>query len=176
MPGSHLKDGWIQGSISIRLPCDKVQHCSEDDSPVYNVDGLLYWKPIEVIKAAYQEKRATQYHISLFEEYWKPSSDSPPERIYSELYNSNAFLQEQSNLRREHAHAAHRGLELVIAPMMVWSDATHLTNFGNASLWPIYLFFGSQSKYERAKPSEFAAHHLAYIPKVCLNDTLSSLV
>ena len=164
--GSSLKDGWFQESISIRLPCDHVKHRSEHDAPVYEVDGLLYRKPLEVIKAAYQEKRAAQYHVSPFEEYWKPSHDSPPERIYSELYNSNAFLQEHAKLRREHPH---RGLETVIAPIMVWSDATQLTNFGNASLWPIYFFFGSQSKYARAKPSEFAAHHLAYIPKVNLH-------
>jgi len=50
--------------------------------------------------------------------------------------------------------------------MMIWSDSTHLTSFGTASLWPVYLYFGNQSKYTRAKPSEFAAHHLAYIPKV----------
>lgn len=30
----------------------------------------------------------------------------------------------------------------------------------------MYLFFGNQSKYTRAKPSELAAHHLAYVPKV----------
>ena len=50
--------------------------------------------------------------------------------------------------------------------MMVWSDSTHLAEFGNASLWPIYLFFGNQSKYSRAKPTDFAAHHIAYMPKV----------
>lgn len=46
----------------------------------------------------------------------------------------------------------------------------HLASFGNAALWPIYLFLGNQSKYIRAKPSAFAAHHLAYIPK--LPDTI----
>ncbi|KAF8233525.1 hypothetical protein L208DRAFT_1266202 [Tricholoma matsutake] len=53
---------------------------------------------------------------------------------------------------------------------MVWSDLTHLANFGQASLWPIYLFLGNQSKYQHVKPSQFAAHHLAYIPS--LPDTI----
>ena len=48
---------------------------------------------------------------------------------------------------------------------MLWSDCTHLTSFGHASLWPLYLYVGTLSKYTRAKPSSFAAHHLAYIPK-----------
>jgi hypothetical protein len=53
--------------------------------------------------------------------------------------------------------------------MMIWSDSTHLAEFGNASLWLIYLFFGNQSKYSRAKPNDFAAHHIAYMPKVAIS-------
>ncbi|KAF9521934.1 hypothetical protein CPB83DRAFT_872126 [Crepidotus variabilis] len=50
--------------------------------------------------------------------------------------------------------------------LMIWSDSTHLASFGTATLWPIYLYIRNQSKYIRAKPSEFAAHHLAYIHKL----------
>ncbi|KIM63149.1 hypothetical protein SCLCIDRAFT_24518 [Scleroderma citrinum Foug A] len=57
-------------------------------------------------------------------------------------------------------------LKTVIAAIMLWSDSTHLVSFRNTSLWPIYLFLGNQSKYMRAKPTTFAAHHLAYIPKL----------
>ena len=49
---------------------------------------------------------------------------------------------------------------------MLWLDSTHLTSFGHASLWLLYLYIGGLSKYTCAKPSSFAAHHLAYIPKV----------
>ncbi|TFY60206.1 hypothetical protein EVG20_g7504 [Dentipellis fragilis] len=49
---------------------------------------------------------------------------------------------------------------------MLWSDSTHLASFGNAALWPIYMFFGNLSKYTRGKPTLFSAHHLAYIPKL----------
>jgi hypothetical protein len=38
-------------------------------------------------------------------------------------------------------------LETVVAAVMLWSDSTHLASFGTASLWPIYLFLGNQSKY-----------------------------
>jgi hypothetical protein len=163
--GTPLKDGWLRAPISIRLPHDKIKQ-SEDDAPIYELN-LLYRKPIEVIKAAYQEQQASQYHAAPFEEYWKPSPTSPPERIFSELYNCDAFLEEHAKVSAAQAQSDD-SLETVIAALMVWSDATQLTNFGNASLslWPIYLFFGNQSKYTCAKPSEFAAHHLAYILKV----------
>ncbi|KAF8800330.1 hypothetical protein BYT27DRAFT_7117677 [Phlegmacium glaucopus] len=159
-----LNDGWTEVSVPISLPCDKVSHPSDASAPVFNVKGLLYRKPLEVIKAAFQEPSAMQFHLSPFEEYWKPSPESPPERIYSELYNSNAYIQEQEQIRSQPRPEC--GLETVIAPIMLWSDSTHLTSFGNASLWPIYLYLGSLSKYTRAKPTSFAAHHLAYIPKL----------
>jgi hypothetical protein len=37
--------------------------------------------------------------------------------------------------------------EVAIGVILLWSDSTHLTSFGSASLWPIYLFFGNLSKY-----------------------------
>ncbi|KAF9551881.1 hypothetical protein CPC08DRAFT_738285 [Agrocybe pediades] len=158
-------DGWTETTVPIRLPPPK--HGSwgkEEDAPVYNVPGLFYRKPLEVIKAGLQEKAAERFHITPFEEYWKPSENAVPERILSEIYNSDAYLEEHANIRSQ----PHDGcaLETVVVPILLWSDSTHLASFGNASLWPIYLFFGNQSKYERAKPSSFAAHHMAYIPKL----------
>jgi Plavaka transposase len=57
-------------------------------------------------------------------------------------------------------------VETVVAAFMFWSDSTHLANFRTASLWPLYTFFGNQSKYTRAKPTSRAAHHQAYIPSL----------
>ncbi|KAG2336125.1 hypothetical protein BDR05DRAFT_978853 [Suillus weaverae] len=74
------------------------------------------------------------------------------------------MLQEQEKLDSQ-PHEPDCNLETVIAAIMLWSDSTHLASFGNASLWPIYLFIGNQSKYICGKPTSFAAHHLAYIPK-----------
>jgi hypothetical protein len=50
---------------------------------------------------------------------------------------------------------------------MFWSDATHLTAFGNAKLWPCYMFFGNESKYRRCKPSCNLCSHVAYFQTVC---------
>jgi len=49
---------------------------------------------------------------------------------------------------------------------MFWSDATHLTNFSDAKLWPLYLFFGGDSKYLRCKPSCHLCEHIAYFQTV----------
>ena len=160
-----LTDGWIKATLSIPLPCAKVLFPSEADAPKYKVEGVYYRKPLEVLKAAFLEHAAQDFHIAPYEEYWQPRLNVPKERIFSELYNTDAYNQEHKNIRSQ----SHNGcqLETVIAAIMLWSDSTHLTSFGNASLWPIYLYLGNQTKYARTKPSAFAAHHLAYIPKVC---------
>ena len=36
---------------------------------------------------------------------------------------------------------------------MFWSDSTQLTQFGTAKLWPLYVFFGNESKYRRCQPT-----------------------
>lgn len=100
-----------------------------------------------------------------------PASDPDVQRVYSELYNSDAMIEEYERVNTRRAPCEAAGtygpqIETVIAAIMLWSDSTHLASFGSAALWPIYMFFGNQSKYLRCKPSEFAAHHLAYIPSV----------
>lgn len=166
-PGSSFsaQDGWIETSVNISVPAENIKNASEAVAPQYSVPGLFYRRPLEVIKAAFRERAAEHFHISPFKTFWKSSVDSEPERIISELYTSNAFINEHEKIKS----APHDGgckLETVIAAVMTWSDSTHLTSFGNASLWPIYLFLGNLSKYTRGKPSAFAAHHLVYIPKV----------
>jgi len=100
--------------------------------------------------------------------YWKPTPESEPERVITEFFNSDAFIEEYKELLKCPPPSPGPQIETAIAAMMVWSDSTHLANFGTASLWPIYLFFRNQSNYSRAKPSDFAAHHVAYIPSVYL--------
>jgi hypothetical protein len=163
---SHLpaKDGWIEASVQIALPAEGVKHHSEADPPQFSVPGLFYRRPLEVLKSAFQEDAAENFHVSAHEMFWKPSPESPPQCIYSELYMADAFIMEEEKIK---LLPQEDGLENVVAGIMLWSDSTHLTSFGNASLWPIYMFFGNLSKYICAKPTSFAAHHLAYIPKVC---------
>lgn len=96
-------------------------------------------------------------------------SDSIPEgiRVRSEIYDSDAMLADDAEMRRQPREAGDPDdLEYTIVPWLMWTDGTHLANFGTASLWPGYGYSGSQSKYTRGKPTAFAAHHFVYIPSV----------
>ncbi|KAI0739460.1 hypothetical protein C8Q80DRAFT_1339217 [Daedaleopsis nitida] len=104
-----------------------------------------------------------------------PSAGSPsrsPEpredtRVYSELYNSDAALDEYDQiLEQDREQGDPEDLEYSMTIICWYSDGTRLTNFGPASMWPLYNYFGNQSKYERVRPSLYPAHHLAYIPSL----------
>ncbi|TBU53120.1 hypothetical protein BD310DRAFT_830789, partial [Dichomitus squalens] len=96
----------------------------------------------------------------------QPNNPSPI-RVYTDCYNSDAMLDAEAAIHKKPRAAGDPAdLEYAILPLLLWSDATQLSSFGSASLWPIYLYFGSLSKYCRGRPTEFLAHHLAYIPGV----------
>jgi hypothetical protein len=57
----------------------------------------MYHKPLEVLKAAYQESSVAQFHISPFEEYWKPSPETLP-NIF--IPNSTTLMRIFKNMRR----------------------------------------------------------------------------
>lgn len=158
-------DGWHKTSLEIPLPCEKVMFPSKADAPKFTVQGLHYRKFMEVLKSAYEEVSAKSFHTAPFKLYWQPNKNRPPERVISELYTADAMLDERARI-----DTAFRvpgcTLETTIAAIMLWSDSTHLSDFGNAALWPVYMFIGNLSKYTHAKPTSFSAHHLAYIPKV----------
>jgi hypothetical protein len=166
---SHFtaKDGWKQGSVTISLPSDHARYKSEEDAPKFTIDGIFHKDLLEVTKSALQDSSGEQFHYAAYQEFWQPEPDHPPERIFSEVYSADAFILEDTKIRTQYASPTMPTIETVVCAFLLYSDATHLTSFGSASLWPIYVFFGNLTKYFRAKASSFAAHHLAYIPKVC---------
>ncbi|KAF9548000.1 hypothetical protein CPC08DRAFT_591470, partial [Agrocybe pediades] len=158
------QDGWKRSSVKIRLPAEKHQNMSEDDAPIMEVPNT--------IKTVFQDRDSTSFHYTPFRLFWKPTPESPPERVITELYNSEAFIEEHERIQKQPPEPGPH-YETAIAAIMLWSDSTHLANFGTASMWPIYMFFGNESKYSRAKPSNFSAHHIAYLPS--LSSTLQDL-
>ena len=157
-------DTWIKGAVEISLPCDGVKQ-DEADAPKFSVE-VYYRKVLDVVKAALSEPAAEKFHTFPFKEFWQPGSGEPEERVYSEIYTGDRWNDEYERIHVTNQKGPHHDLEAFLVGLMIWSDSTSLAQFGNAQLWPIYLYLGNQSKYSRAKPSSFAAHHIAYLPKV----------
>jgi hypothetical protein len=100
---------------------------------------------------------------------WKSPVTGKEEHVMGELYTSDAFLKANEDVQ-QHSPVLPDDSDCkrkkVVAAIMFSSDVTHLTNFGTAKAWPIYLMLGNLSKYFRGLPNSGAMHHLAYIPSV----------
>jgi len=159
------QDGWRESEVIIQVPDGKVH--SKDSIPTFKVPGLHHRSLVDVIKTIYSDVASTSFHYMPFKSFWKDPStaESVPQRVHDELYSSDAMIEAHMKLQQQPPEPGCT-LERVVASLMLWSDSTHLANFGTASLWPLYLFSGNQSKYVRGKPNTASCHHVAYIPKV----------
>jgi hypothetical protein len=163
----HREDGWQESSVRIRLPLDKVK-MQESNAAEFEVTGMFHRDIIDVITSVYQSDAVRDFNHIPFGEFWKPSEDATPERLYGEVFTSQAMIDADNNICNCSLgnNPDSQDLEAATVPLLLYSDSTHLANFGNASCWPLYLFFGSQSKYIRDRPTSYACHHIAYMPKV----------
>jgi len=170
-----LIDDFKKASVSIEVPSG-----DKNVGPTkFTIPGLRYRTLTSVIRSAFQHPLAHHYHFSPFKLFHKPPDSPESERVYSEVYNSDAFIEEHDRIQR-HGELPlddpHCKREKVIAALMFWSDATLLAQFGTMKLWPIYLMLGNLSKYIRAKMDSGACHHVAYIPSVRNSKTFKKLI
>ncbi len=240
-PDIFHSDLWKEDSVEIPLPQKGFSWSSEADAPVIKIDGVWHRLLTEVLTSAFQDSSASDFHLKGYKEMWKPSEDSPAERIYAEVYTSPAYLDMEEKICAAQAAidaqmasvdeadtteqdapsspcqvssrssqmsvdshsvsssslSSHQSsdssleddpvdgpsdpsslltaspkpppgvaIENVVVPMMLYTNSTHLTNFGDASLWPGYIFYGFLSKYIGAIPDAHAAHHFVYMPEV----------
>ena len=159
------QDGWKESSINILVP---IQECNPDgNGHQFTIKGLFHWPLTAVIHTVFSGKDAKWFHLTPFKRIWRSPATGHKQCLYDELYTSDVWNEAHNALQKER-HDDGCKLERAIAGLMFWSDATHLAQFGNASAWPVYLFFGNQSKYLRACPTSGACHPVAFIPTVSL--------
>ncbi|PPQ84255.1 hypothetical protein CVT26_011861, partial [Gymnopilus dilepis] len=160
---SPFLDSFQTADIEIEVPS------GSKDVPAtkFTIPGLRFRKLTAVVRAAFSSSLGAKLHLSPFK-LFRTSTDGEEERVYSELYNSDAFIEEHDKVQRAPVPPDDPDCkrEKVVAALMFWSDATHLANFGTAKLWPIYMFLGNLSKYIRAQPNSGACQHVAYIPSL----------
>lgn len=165
-PTFHANAGWKEASVTLKLPCaGKHPH----PTPTFDVKGLHRRSIVEIIKAEFANATdRNDFHLTPYKLIWDVADHQPElphERVITELFNCDAMIDEHIKVRTKQV-ADGDDMETVIAGIMLWSDSTHLADFGTASLWPAYMGFGNQSKYTRSDPRSHSLHHLAYIPEV----------
>ena len=162
---SLQQDNWKESSVDISVPtCERN---SDGNGQQFTIPGLFHRPLTGIIRSVFAEKTAKWFHLMPFKRIWKSPLTGQEQCLYDELYTSNAWITAQDELQKQRCEDGCT-LECVIAGLMFWSDATHLAQFRNASAWPIYLFFGNQSKYVCSCPNLGACHPVAFITTVSL--------
>ena len=161
---------WQTGSVKVRMPCMRTHDTSfskEEDAPEFEIPDIRYRSLVDLLISRIQDSTAGgPFEHTPFTEWWCPPGSATPIRVYGEAYSSDIAVKLYEEIKGIPPPADHPNIESVVVLLMLGSDATHLASFGTASLWPVYVFFGNTSKYESSRPSECAACHLAYLPKV----------
>lgn len=157
-------DNFTKVSVEIDVPSGDAGVPSRK----FSIPGLFYRKLTSVIQSAFSQPLASKFHFSPYRLVHQSPNSDKQERLFCELYDSDAFLEEHDKVQRAPLPADDSDCkrEKVVAALMLWSDSTHLANFGTAKMWPLYMLFGNLSKYIRTQPNSGACHHMGYIPSL----------
>jgi hypothetical protein len=157
--------GWrCNVPVKVQIPEGK-QHWTNNEGCTYTVPGLHHRSITEIIQSVFETN--THLHFTPFELWWQPDPNILPQRIYSDISSSQAFHDAHDEINQSpNFQVPGCKLEKTVAAIMIYSDSTHLAQFGTAKLWPIYGFTGNLDKWFRLKPSTHSCEHWAYIPSV----------
>lgn len=155
---------WTKTPIIISVPFHRYH---KNPGPRDYVVSELYHRSIVSIlqEALSHPLEGLQFHFEPYELYWQRNNQADPVRVFGELYTSPAFIDAYRALQGSPPEAG-CNLPRAVVGLMLASDATHVTSFGNTKIWPLYLYFGNHSKYRRCKPTCRLCYHVAYFQKV----------
>jgi hypothetical protein len=161
--------GWIRTPVNIEVPFQHRRHVPATSDSVprdFLVADFHHRSLVSVMREKISNPADMEgFHYEPYDLKWKSQPSSDPISVHGELFTSPAFMdahQEVQNLPAEPGCDRPR----VVLALMFWSDATHLTSFGEAKLWPLYMYFGNESKYRRCKPTQNLGNHVAYFQAV----------
>jgi hypothetical protein len=161
--------GWTRTPITISVPHHTRRGIRSDPCAGprdYTVQDFYHRSLTSVIREKLSDPAGNRhFHYEPYELHWQPGEAQRSAQVQGELYTSPAFLDAHRTLQESPGEPG-CDLPRVVVALMFWSDVTHLTSFGNAKIWPLYMYFGNESKYRRCKPSCHLCHHVAYFRNV----------
>ncbi|KAK1230796.1 hypothetical protein PQX77_006110 [Marasmius sp. AFHP31] len=110
---------------------------------------------LECIKALWGDPDLTSHLIICPERHYTDGSCST--RLYHNMHTGNWWWATQEEVEKTHPGAT-------IIPVIISSDKTQLTVFGNKTAYPVYVSIGNIPKEIRRKTSRGAYLLLAYLP------------
>lgn len=157
-------DNWRSTPISISVPFHS--RCRNPGPKDYLAGNFHHRSLVSIIREKLSDPGHDRlFHYEPYELKWRPPHTEEDIRVHGELFTSDAFIQAHQRLQDSPPEPG-CDLPKVVAGLMFWSDSTQLSTFGNAKLWPLYLYFGNESKYYRCQPTNNLCTHAAYFQTV----------
>lgn len=155
---------WTNTPISISVPFHR--YTPNPGPREYIIPEFYHRSIISVLREALSHPvEGLHFHYEPYELYWKRNNEANPIRVFGEMYTSPVFIDAHRTLQDLPPEPECKRPRFV-AGLMLASDATHVTAFGETKIWPQYLYFGNHSKYQRCKPNCHLCYHIAYFQKV----------
>ncbi|KAF8599346.1 hypothetical protein BDV93DRAFT_449512, partial [Ceratobasidium sp. AG-I] len=166
-------EGWKSVPLRVQIPPVRQTRTTlsnnPEPAPLYvTVHGLRVQKLIDIIYRAFTSNNKHTFHYDAFESFWIPPGSSVVQalRTSGEMYSSPAMIDAHKEVQRLKIRDVNCTLPRCVAGFMFASDGLQFGNFSHAKGWPIFAYFGNESKYERCKPLSSACYHIAHIPTV----------
>jgi len=158
--------GWTRMTVTISAPFSRW---SANPGPSdYSVPNFYHRSLVSILhKRVLDPNDHHLFHYEPYELRWRRPRNNCNITVHGELFTSKSFLDAHRELL-ESLPVPECTLPCRIVAFMFWSDATQLTSFGDAKLWPLYVFFGNQTKYRRGQPSTKLCSHVAYFQMVSM--------
>lgn len=156
--------GWMHTAVTISVPFPRR---SLNPGPkAYTACDFYHRSLTSIIRErVVHASNLKGFHFEPYELRWRRHEASDDVQVHGEMYTSKAFLKAHQDLQ-DSPPEPNCTLPRRVVALMFWSDATQLTSFGNTKLWPLYLYFGNESKYNRCQPSAKLCAHAAYFQTV----------
>ena len=171
----HTKASWCEAMAQWWQDQAAAHDESEDDTnsedeystgQKYYVPNLHHCSLVDIVIEACSGPASMDYHWHPFEEHWiLPWDLQEKEHVYGEVITLKAFLEADCILQ---SSLPEPGCDLpwCIVALMLYLDTTHVAQFGQVKLWPLYTYIGNGSKYVRGWPSAKAGYNVAFLPSV----------
>ncbi|PIL28221.1 hypothetical protein GSI_09633 [Ganoderma sinense ZZ0214-1] len=145
----------LNAIIDKKLPNGRPRFQREEIVVAGEPFEVFFRNILECIRALYGDLEFTPLLLLVPEKHYTDATKN--ERVYFDMHIGKWWWATQKELEKEKPGAT-------VIPVIISSDKTQLTQFGNKSTYPVYMTIGNLPKDIRSKPSRRGQILLAYLP------------
>jgi hypothetical protein len=160
--------GWKSVSVTINVPLGKPRKGNSHPLSVpFEIPNLQVRSIVEIVRNVFaHDKNVRDFMWIPYKEYQCDSATGDRRtRIFSESMSGDEVHRLWKEVQKSPGVPG-CAAERVVLFLRWWSDVTHLAQFGEHKLWPFYMCFANQPKWQCNDPNMGAWHDVAYLTKV----------